>query len=134
MPLNICVEASKDVVDGFFKYLNSRYKWEQSGFSIDWTVVNNSKVIDCTHFSFEEIANTLRETCLSRYNKFCFAYTSESTPVLCEATYALNNISDLLIGPGDALIIGVDDNDNCIYEDFVEIYAGNWISWGKSQE
>lgn len=124
-----CKVVSKDVSDEFFKYIYSDFKWEASGFSIDWTNVEESICIDCSAFSFEEVVNTLKVSLLKEYEMLCFAYMSNEGPVICDKNVAFENISDFLKGPGDAYIFGVAKNNKYIYTDFVEIYSGNWICW-----
>lgn len=127
-----CEVVSKNVPDEFFKYIYSDFKWEISGFAIDWSGVDKSVCINCSEFSFEEVVNTLKASRIKEYEKLCFAYMSNEQAIVCDAKIAFENISYFLNGPGDAYIFGVAENNKFIYKDFVEIYSGNWICWKKN--
>ena len=122
----------KKTTECFFNYLSKNFKWSLSGSCIDWHKVDNSVCINIDTFSFDEIVNEILKTPLKNYDYFCFSYNSGEDTKVYKNEDALENLDQLLIGPGDAYIYGAVKNSTSFeasFETFVEIYAGNWLCY-----
>jgi hypothetical protein len=121
--------------DGFFKYIYDNYPWELTGSSIDWRNVDAAVSIDCTNSSEKEIDDIFLKSPLSKYKHVCLFFYPDEPGFLCSFEFAREYLWSLLNGPGEGYMVGVNEQSNHIElldkSDFVEIYAGDWISWGN---
>lgn len=121
--------------DTFFNCIYSQFPWEVTGFTIDWSKIENSACINISQFSKSELDNILLESPIAKYKHVCLFFLSDEPGFVCSFEFLKEHIWSLLRGPGDGYLIGVNEQNHYIEipdtPDFIEIYAGRWLAWGN---
>lgn len=126
--------VSSDISADFFQYIYQNYPWTSTGYSIDWTKVDNGNVIDCSSCSCEEFEKALSATFLNQYQYVCFFIYPDEPGFICSYKNAIEYIGNIIRGAGDGYMVAayIKNGNIALYKEyFVEIHSAYQIGFSN---